>query len=245
VVAKEDYFNRLITDSKADAFLIAPTETYLKDDLFPKIRESNLPLILFPQIEDSWKKEFDYVVCDDVQGSYEAVSHLIKLGHKRVAFMGCMGRDNFIFKNRLRGYRHALSDAGFLFDDSLIFNSEWGTEPDSYETGMQILKSKERPTAVFAISDQMAIAFMKAAADSGVNIPEDISIVGFDNIEKASYPEIALTTVSQPAYQIGRKVAEEAILKLTDSSRGKQVKVILDTELIVRKTTALCGANTL
>jgi len=236
---KEEYFNRLITDNKADAFLVAPTESYLTKNLFPKIKENDIPLILFPQIEEIRKSDFDYVICDDIKGSYDAVSHLIKLGHKKIGFMGCMGEDNFIFQNRLKGYKQALKEAALSFNKSFIFDSKWGIEDDGYETGMQILKSDKKPTAFFIISDQMAIGFMKAAADCNVKIPEDLSLVGFDDIEKASYPEIDLTTVAQPAYEIGRRAAEAAIFKLTDD-HNKDIKIILDAKLIIRKTTGLC-----
>jgi LacI family transcriptional regulator len=235
---KKTYLDRLITEQKADAFLVAPTEKYLAKNLFPKLKENDIPLILFPQIEENLKEEFDYVICDDIKGSYDAVSHLIELGHTKIGFIGCMGEYNFIFQNRLKGYKQALKDAGIPFDESLIFNTKWGVEDDSYEIGCKILKGSERATAFFAISDFLAIGFMKAAADCNVKIPEDISIVGFDDIEKASYSEIGLTTVAQPAYEIGRKVAESAILKLT-GDHDKQIKTTLEAELIIRKTTAL------
>ena len=235
---KKMYLKSLITEQKADAFLVAPTESYLTEDIFPKLKDNDIPLILFPQIEESLKDEFDYVICDDIKGSYDAVSHLIELGHTKIGFIGCMGEYNFIFQNRLKGYKQALDEAGIPFDESLIFNTKWGLEDDGYEIGSQILKTSGKATAFFAISDFLAIGFMKAAEDCNVKIPEDISIVGFDDIEKASYSGIDLTTVAQPAYEIGRKVAESAILKLTNDHE-KQIRTTLDAELIFRKTTKL------
>ncbi len=176
----------------------------------------------------------DYVAIDNFAAAYRAVNHLIGLGHKRIAMMSC--RNNFIStKKREEGYMKALRDADIEFDDSLLVYGDYG-----FKTGIRCAKSLKSlanpPTAVFAISDVVAVGAIRGFKEAGFKIPDDVAIVGFDDISYAAMNDPMLTTISQPKYDLGCEAMELLLRKMSGQSK-EPVKLILEHELKIRNST--------
>ncbi len=146
------------------------------------------------------KVDFPAVLIDNTGGAAKATQHLIDLGHRRIGFIGGPDKSNSA-KDRLSGYRNALIQQGYPVDKNLIKKGDF--TPRSGYLSAQDLIVKERVTAILVASDQMAFGAIHAAKESGLSVPGDLSVVGFDNIPFSSYFEPALTTVDIPKYHVG------------------------------------------
>jgi LacI family transcriptional regulator len=173
-----------------------------------------------------------YVMADNETGAYAAARYLIRLGHRDILFFG--GRTTSRTREqRIRGFRRALAEAGLEGRElpappNVTFMRQW-----SYETALELLKGP-LPDAIFAYSDMTALKVLEAAEERGVRIPEDLSMVGYDNIAFGALHRIHLTTVSQHKYQQGQ-IAVERLLEKINGSRA-HTEDILEPELIIRST---------
>jgi LacI family transcriptional regulator len=171
---------------------------------------------------------------DDRQGAVLATKHLIGLGHKRIAFIsGTL--DHPDAQERLSGYRRALSEAGVPYDAKLVVSGDWHEEGGA-EATLRLLASKIPFTALFCVNDQTAYGACLALHRSGLNVPRDISVVGFDDLHSSEYRVPPLTSVRQSIRLLGERSAE-AMLQLL---KGERPRVTLpQVELMVRESTAV------
>lgn len=171
------------------------------------------------------------------EGAVAAVSHLIRLGHSRVAMIaGPTG--NADSDERLRGYRAALIAHDIEPDGRLILAGAF-TEASGYEAGGRFLRLRPLPTAVFAANDGMAIGLMSRLSEGGIRVPDDVAIIGFDDIPTARYLAPPLSTVRTDAYQLGA-CAVAGLLDVLNSENGERnVRWVMPWDLIVRRS---CGA---
>jgi len=168
------------------------------------------------------------------QGAYNATEYLIKIGHERIAFIsGAMDLGAAI--DRLDGYKAALR-AHHLPDDPQLVYSGTFSQPDGYAGACALLDLYNPPTAIFASNDVMAMGVMDAVRSRGWRVPEDVSVVGFDDIPQAELVRPALTTVRQPLEQMGR-VATQMLLDMLKNPEKKVNRIELPTELIIRSST--------
>ena len=170
---------------------------------------------------------------DNLKGGWEAATHLIRLGHRRVAILSGPDTSTSI-QDRMKGYQRAILEHGLSLPDGWILRGDL-RPASALELAGRLLSARQRPTAILAANDQMAIATIRAALKLGLRVPEDLSVVGFDNIELASYVSPALTTMGLPLYQMGVAAAEIAIRLLAGTS-GKE-EAWFTPELIVREST--------
>jgi LacI family transcriptional regulator len=167
------------------------------------------------------------------EGAYTATRHLIELGHRRIGFisgsldLGCA-------VDRLAGYEAALAEFGIPTDPLLIQEGDF-LQPQGFVAAQALLDQPERPTAIFASNDEMAFGAMEAARVRGLNLPEDLSVIGFDDVPRAADVYPPLTTVRQPLEQMGR-VAAETLLKLICNPQLVVEQVVLPTELVIRQS---------
>lgn len=171
---------------------------------------------------------------DDQLGAFEAVNHLISLGHTRIGYIAEPDDPKFP-QERMKGYRRALAEAGIPVDERLIVRGTY-QEGSGLEAIKILLSLDERPTAVFCANDLMAIEAMQYAREVGLRIPEDLAIVGFDNTKPAGLHGIDLTTVAQPTYEMGREGAKLLISSLAKPLSPRQL--LLRPSLVIRKS---CG----
>lgn len=173
-----------------------------------------------------------YVLTDNRLGAYEAARYLLSLGHRDIAYVG--GReDSETMVQRKAGFLQAMQEMGL---SGKVYPCAKGDNSlrRNYDLAMRVLQKKPLPTAVMAYSDKAALDFMQAADDCGIRIPEDLSLVGFDNISFSALPRINLTTVSQHKYKIGKL----AVARLLEQIQGDDAEHhdVLQPELIIRAT---------
>ncbi len=208
--------------------LVAPRS---KDSVLQELN-SRIPLILVDRKVDD--DEIIQVYLDNAGGAYSAVCHLLELGHRRIGFV--MGPENVPNSHRRKaGYIDALKDYGITYDPDLEFQGEFkvNTGKEAFE---KFIKLEHPPTAVFNSNDLMAFGFVIAARDAGYSIPDDFSVVGFDDVFLSSLMEPSLTTVRYPFVEMGMQ-AINMLLDSFDSSRKFTINENLKHELIVRKST--------
>ena len=167
------------------------------------------------------------------QGALDATRYLLELGHRRIGFItGAMELGCAV--DRLAGYRAALSEYGIAADPALVYEGDF-QRPAGFDRARTLLALPDPPTAIFASNDEMALGVIEAARDCGLRIPDDLSVVGFDDIPPAAMVYPPLTTVRQPLAQMGR-LATQMLLKLIDNPQLQVEHVALPTELIVRQS---------
>jgi LacI family transcriptional regulator len=179
--------------------------------------------------------DFPTVDADSLRGARLATEHLLGLGHQRIALLA--GRaDLESAKLREQGYREALAAAGVPFDDSLVRVGGYDRDM-SARAAHELLAGPRRPTAVFAANDVTAIATIEVALRLGLRVPEDVSVVGFDNIPESALCTPPLTTVNQPIRTMGER-AVEMLIRLLRGQPVERTHLTLATELVVRGSTA-------
>ncbi len=224
-------FELLDRSDRADGLLVVSLVP--PDAEVARLRASGLPCVLV----DAPHPELPNVVIDDVAGGELATRHLIELGHRRIAFVGDKPVDEFRFassRDRTRGYERALEKAGIPTRPEYVRE---GTQSRhvARSIALELLRLPERPTAIFAASDTQALGVLEAARTLGLRVPEELSVVGFDDIEVATYA--GLTTVRQPLHESGRRGAELLLGALAGERLGSYSEQ-LPIELVVRGTTA-------
>jgi LacI family transcriptional regulator, galactose operon repressor len=176
------------------------------------------------------------VQVDNRLGGRLATEHLLELGHRRIAHIS--GRPELRHsEERLSGYRDALADAGVDVDPSLV-DAGGFTEAGGYRAMQELLERDPSFTAVFAVNDVTAVGALRAIRESGRRVPEDLSVVGFDDLWLAAYLWPPLTTVRQPLLEIGRRATEILLEVIRGERKSRRVRHILKPELIVRESTA-------
>lgn len=236
IVAFESFVNHNV-----DGMIIASRSNPDGDERLLEIVESNMPAVVIGR--DFYHGKVDYVSADNLTGGYEATRHLIDLEHRRIGFIGAniINREKL---KRLQGYLKALEDHGIEPDERLITGSRdsllespgYSTEKMGYEGMKRLLSLPKRPSAVFARNDFTAIGAMTAIKEAGLSIPQDIAIVGFDDIPLAIHAVPALTTVRQPVRLQGQLASELLLNRIVGDNDAPKTEHILNCELIIRQS---------
>jgi len=228
---KGDPIPRFILERSVDGIIIAGK---VPDIFIDIISEYNLPIVLIDY--QTPHHEFPSVIIDNIQGGIVATQHLIELGHKTIAFIGGdIGHPSI--NNRLIGYKSAIANASLKNDEKLIITT--AKSPDrlsGYNSAKILFKKKKKFSAIFACNDAMAIGVMEYMKKAGIRIPEDISLIGFDDVEADLLLDPPLSTVRVPKIDLGI----EAVQLLIDYIKAKNKlpkKIIIPTELIIRGST--------
>ncbi|HST38206.1 MAG TPA: LacI family DNA-binding transcriptional regulator [Conexibacter sp.] len=177
--------------------------------------------------------EVDVVEVDDAGGAREVARHLTALGHRRIALIAGTARTGV---EREKGFRAGLADAGVALDDALVVAGDW-TQDGGAQALERLLEQPERPTAVFCANDLMAIGALSVATARGLRVPEDLSIVGFDDVDAAARLTPSLTTVRNPAYAMGEKAGRLVLARLAGQRGGDPAHCLLPCSLVERQST--------
>jgi LacI family transcriptional regulator len=219
----------LLRAKQVDGILLTPVQTDRRD--IERLSESGVPFVLL--LRHFADIDADFVITDNAAGGYAVTAHLLGLGHRRI---GHLAGPPFVSsaQGRAAGYRQALAEWGVPFRDDLLVHAPF-TVGDAYDAAFALLDRPDRPTAVFAANDVQAVGVMKAARALGLKIPDELALVGGDDIELAEFLEVPLTTFHQPAREIGSLGAQI----LLDRLRGEQAeprRIVLTPRLIVRRS---------
>lgn len=216
---------RCALEGRVDGLVFLGTD--IGENIVTPVKE--IPVVLV----DNHLPGFDGVVGDNLGGARLAVEHLIEHGHKRIAFVTETLRD-LSFRERLEGYRQALSANGVPFDERLVIEGERG--PDDVKVAMRNFFSlSPLPTAIFAANDHMAVGAIYALKERGYRVPEDVAVVGFDDGDLAPHIDPPLTSVFVPRREMG-KVAARRLLELIRGEEPWARVIVLATELVRRRS---------
>ena len=236
----EIFLKRTLQERKVDGVLLISLG--ISDHYVKKFLQSQFPIVLI----DSDHNGLDSLTVENEQGAYLATKHLINLGHTRIGMIDAQLK-SIPAKMRLEGYQKALRDHRIPYNRRYLVISDSDIEKDGFnrEAGYTAMKqllqiNKNRPTAVFVSSDIQAAGAIKAIKECGLNIPEDVSIIGFDDIELAQY--MGLSTVRQPMYEMGG-TAVEILMKKISGEESKPVKKRFETQLVIRDSCGYITAN--
>jgi LacI family repressor for deo operon, udp, cdd, tsx, nupC, and nupG len=177
------------------------------------------------------------VSIDNISSSRNAVEHLIKLGHTRIAHISGPLEFNGS-RDRYKGYQQALLQNDLKIDSMLVQEGDFTLE-SGYNLMLKFIAMEHPPTAVFTANDEMAMGAVKAAKDHGLKVPEDLAVVGFDNISFSAIFEPALTTIAQPLFKMGQ-VSMQLLLQQIQGVQVSKIQHILESELIIRDS---CGGK--
>ena len=204
------------------------------------IQEKNFSLALLEQeipfilVESNFSDpRVNCIWVDNIEGAYLATNHLVEKGHRKIAHI----TGNLYYQvalDRLEGYKKALLEAGIEYSEELVVSGNFVWQ-SGYETMKDVLRHHPQCTAVFVASDAMAYGALQAISEAGLIVPDDIGIIGFDDLEFSNLTNPALTTIRQPRYQMGQKAME----MLTDILQGEEkngIKISLNPELIIRRS---------
>jgi DNA-binding LacI/PurR family transcriptional regulator len=226
---KEKEYLSLLTRQRIDGIVVA--SAFRSTDLLEGLLEKGIPIALIAS--EIPKLSIDTVTVDDYKGGYLATSYLLSLGHKRIAIIVENVRSNI---PRLEAFRDAMEEAELPILDGYIIKTEAMIQK-GYEGARQLLSLQERPTAIFACNDLLAAGVIQAAKEMGFNIPEDVSVIGFDNTVLSTTTSPMLTTVAQPVKEMGAKVID-LLTKEMQTSKPYKERLLLSPELMIRQSTA-------
>lgn len=207
-------------------------KTKVEDPNINVLADSGFPFVLINH--KKYSKNINFVDSKNIQGAKMAVQHLYEKGHREIAFIaGSMDETNA--RDRLKGFREAMAESGLNCPDEWIVYGDFDKDT-AYRESEKIFLSSKRPTAIFCSDDYMAIGIMDRIKQNGLKIPEDIAVIGFDDIELADYVKPTLTTIRQPIYELG-KMGAQILLKLIDDMKNGPVHKLLNVELVERDST--------
>jgi DNA-binding LacI/PurR family transcriptional regulator len=230
---KEQDYMRMLIEKKIDGIILA--FTLLQQEDFDEIKRRHIPLILFGQ--NILNEKISSVYSDFKEGAFLAITHLAQLGFKRIAYI-CGDDEHLENRDKTLGYTEALLNSGLMVSKELIVQGHDDID-SGYLGALKLLKLKIRPDAVFVANDLMAIGAVDALRTEGLRIPEDISIIGYDNIKMSSLIEPKLTTVSWPVYKMGLISARILIEEIETSDEEIVTQnIFLRPKLKIRKS---CG----
>ncbi|MBA4496447.1 LacI family DNA-binding transcriptional regulator [Paenactinomyces guangxiensis] len=209
------------------------TSEVLTEDYYRVLKAMNIPVILVSTF--SLRYPFPYVKVDDKHAAYHATEYLIKQGHRKIAMISGTEGDEIAGTPRIEGYREALRDYGIPFQENLFVFGDFG-----YRSGCaamkKLLERGEEFTAVFAASDEMATGALSVAYQHGIKVPDQLSIIGYDNLQIAEMSVPPLTTVAQPLFEMG-KLAAEMLLTMIETGVTVESR-IMPHSIIERQTVA-------
>lgn len=235
--SKDDKLPRFVVERNVDGVIIAGK---VPDEIIARLQRYELPLAFVDYYSPDQK--YSVVLIDNISGGLMATQHLIDLGHRKVGFIG--GDINHpSINDRYQGYKLALERASIPFDERLtIIDEDYPARENGYRGAEKLLKKYSDLTAIFTCNDAMAIGVMQYLKDKKFNIPKDISLIGFDDVEADLSLDPPLTTIRVPKIEMGvevMRIMSEILKNKTNSAK----KILVPVEVVVRKSTSRFNSN--
>jgi LacI family transcriptional regulator len=235
--AKQERYLDVLLQKRVDGILLVPA--CASAALGEWIRNQTIPIVLLDRRVDCAK--VDTVRGDSEDGAYQLVRHLISLGHERIAVLS--GPQNVSTAvDRVAGYRRALAEAGLEARAEWV---QWGrfSQASGYEATERLLATSPRPSALFAVNNFLAVGALRALRNAGLRVPEDMSVVSFDDLTSELVIEPFLTVAHQPAYEMGQRAAELLLDRLSGDSPNGYQEVVLPAKLTIRRSSEQARAT--
>lgn len=224
---EKEYFSTLLK-KRVDGIILKSAG---KNEDYDEIKS---PLMIIERYSKYHK--FDSVEVDNELGGYLAVKHLLDCGYRNLAFI--LGKeDYFASQRRLKGAKRALEESNLTINENLIIEGSFSIE-GGRQAAKQLFKSGQHIDAIFGMNDLIGMGVLQYCDESNINVPDEVGVIGYDNISYAGLPQIQLTTIHQPKYELGKMLFETLLeeIKNKESKRPTR-KIILNPELKIRKTT--------
>ncbi|WP_338788760.1 LacI family DNA-binding transcriptional regulator [Metabacillus sp. FJAT-53654] len=227
---REKTYTQLCRERRVDGAIIQGIKT--DDPYLQEVVNSDIPCVLIDYPIQS--ENVGHVTTDNKLGAKKAVNHLIELGHRNIAMVNGHSKA-FVSNMRFEGYREALQEAGISYKKEWVVNGRFEEEEGKLQA-IKLLEKYPEITAIFSASDLMALGILEGAKELGRKVPEDLSVVGYDDILLAGYSNPPLTTISQNIFQLGYQAAN-LLIKMLEGTLEPHV-ITLGTKLVVRESTA-------
>jgi LacI family transcriptional regulator len=235
-LSAEKHYIDMLRSKGVDGIIF--TSAHMGDPNIIGLAEEGFPIILVNRrtYHPVVREKIDYVGVDNILGGFLAVEHLIKLGHKRIGIIGGSSESSVGFE-RLEGGKKALAAYGLEMKSDYFLEGDF-LKGSGYQGGKKFLEMSEPPTGIFATNDYMALGAYQAIVEEDVKVPEEIALIGFNDIEFTSMKGIELTTIGQKKYEMGTLAVKTLVERIEGGKVGPPKEFILEPELIIRKT---CG----
>lgn len=223
----------MLIKRRVDGVILVPVLKNGEERLMQKLRENDIPFVYLDRYLN--EPASDYIIIDNLSGVRQVMEYLISLGHKRI---GCISAQPYTWtsKQRMRVCKKIVRENNLATENSLVQISNLPDDKGGYDAMNKLFSMKNRPTAIFATNDIIAIGAYKAAKDKGIRIPQDLSLVGFDDIEASSHLEVPLTTITQPINEMGKIAMKILAGKSGKKDAQKLQKIVLEPKLVVRES---------
>lgn len=217
-------------EQRVDGVILA---SRINHDTLNRFQSAGIPVVLVNHSIDV--ENTSYVINDDYGGAYDAVYYLLKRGHRKIGLV-CGPYEHQSYKQRYTAYKEALKNYGIAFDESLVFFTD--SRIEGGKQGVRYFLEQSRlPSAIFATNDMMAIGVIKELKANGIHVPDDVAVIGFDDIEFASLYEPALTTVKVNKKLIGELAVHQLLRQINGAPQNADIEeTILPTTLVVRES---------
>ncbi|RAP77368.1 LacI family DNA-binding transcriptional regulator [Paenibacillus montanisoli] len=224
-----DYF----ADMQMDGVILADSTL----DSLAEVPSTKLPFVLINRFSSA-EEPVSIVCTDDFAGGYDATDYLIKLNHHKIAYINGP-EDWYSSIRRLNGYIDALKKNNIPFHSEYVKHGDW-FEDSGYRLALELFRSEDPPTAVFAANDMMAVGVIDAARECGLRVPEDVSVMGYDDRTIAKYVRPRLTTIQLPMFEVGQMAGQVLCEMITTGHvpDGKSTRLLVRGNVIERETTA-------
>ncbi len=244
VVIEETQFNTMTADEigamlvskQTDGIILLASMSPFGTEILSAKSRRRLPIVIGCETISPELSEFPSVHIDNVAAAKEATNYLISQGHRRIAMI-CGQASSLLTKDREYGYRAAMNQSRLAIEEGWVVEGELSLD-GAIRATRKLLNHQHRPTAIFCANDEMAIACLHAVKSAGLRIPDDISVIGFDDIRYAEVADPPLTTIGQPAEEIGERVMYRLCREIEDGLDGETAPEIVPHKLIVRQSVA-------
>lgn len=227
--SKEDNYINILVQKQVDGVLLVPACSNSKSVRF--LQSNDIPVVLIdrsiPEIQT------DLVRCNSEEGAYHLVKHLLDLGHRRIVTI-TGPREVSTAQDRAAGYRRAMKEANLDKLARVYYGSF--TQASGHELTVQALALQPRPTAIFGANNFISIGVLKALRETGLRVPEDVSVVGFDDLPDTMLVDPILTVAAQPAYEMGSQAADLLLKRITNTLSTASQEIVLPTEIVIRQS---------
>lgn len=226
---KEKEYIKTLQEKRVDGIILKPSKDK-RNEVFNNIK---VPFILLESWLTSGKCSF--IEVDNERGGYIAAKHFIDCGYKNIAFFGGK-KESYSNRKRLDGFNKALEEYGENIENIYTSFGDFGMS-SGYERAWQFFNSNKKVDAIFAGNDVIALGVLQCAEEYGKKVPQELGVIGFDNISYSRLPQIQLTTVNQPKYPLGKMALETLVDEIRNKDERTVKRITLEPDLIVRKTT--------
>lgn len=233
---RENAYIEMLLRQRVDGIIVNTSAR--NPEYLAELQKNDIPIVLFDRTIQGI--DCHQVFCDNSLGGYTGIQHLAELGHKRIGVIAApIYSDEYPepIARRLQGVRDAMKVYGSDNDPELVQTGATQLFDMGYKAGKTLLELDNPPTAIFSLTDVTAVGVVHAAAEKGVRIPEDLSIVGYDDLPIASYTVPPMTTIAQPLVKMGQVAAQVLIQSINDPESAPE-RAVLPTKLVVRESTA-------